>query len=333
MAGYKEVIAELEKKGIAPYFGDFFDPDGFLHEYFLKNFGEFAQEHLDRDDMDYDVRPARFYYNDLDSLNALARTVNGLGMIEVNMGAIHRLLRLYIPKEHLFEEADLIVYRQLAIAKDVSPSVFMFQMVSLFLFYHETGHLIQQKEEGDGNDPYVEFLSENALPPEEVRIRHMREMDADWFAGQQMAFHIKKCAEDLSGEGRPLDLQMLRLVSSLALAAIYMYFVFSAFDHPGLYLEEHSHPHPLVRLSYMVSCLFQNIEGNVFGEIPQADILKEAIRISERLMLTPLRNIVRDYSIGLHGRLKEVEDYIKQIMNNSENYPFLWFQVSKRTGG
>ena len=206
----------------------------------------------------------------------------------------------------------------------------MFQLLSLFLFYHETGHLIQQKIEGRGTDAYVEFLGEDNLPPEEVRIRHMREMDADWFAGQQLALHIKKCAEDLSGDGRLIDRQMLQLVSSLAMAAVYMYFIFSSSDHPGLYLEEHSHPHPLVRLSYMYNCLFQNIEGNVFSEIPQADILKEAVRISDRLMLTPLRNIVRDYSIGLHNRLTDVEQHIKEIMGNTEGYAFLWSHVQKR---
>ena len=38
MANYKEVITELEHKGIEPYFGEFFDPDGFLNAYFFKNF-------------------------------------------------------------------------------------------------------------------------------------------------------------------------------------------------------------------------------------------------------------------------------------------------------
>lgn len=330
MVTYKEVIAQLEEKGIRPYFGDFFDPQGFLNAYYLGNFFEFAQEHLERDDMDYDVRPAMFYYNDRDSLNALARTVDGLGLIEVNMGAIDKLLRLYTPREHLFEETDLLVYRQLAEAQRVSPTIFMFQMLSLFLLYHETGHLIQQKEEGGGTEAYVEFLGEDVLRPEEVRIRHMREMDADWFAGEQMALHIKKFTQNLSGAGRPIDPQALRLVTSLALAAVYMYFVFSSTDHPELYLEEHSHPHPLVRLCYMYNCLFQNIEGNVFSQIPQADILKEAIRISEKLMLTPVRNIVRDYSLGLYGRLGDVGNYIKEIIGNTEHYPFLCSHVFKR---
>ncbi len=330
MINYKEVIARIKGNGVRPYFGDFFDPEGFLNAYYLGNFFEFAQEYLERDDMDYDVRPAMVYYNDRDSLNALARTIDGLGLIEFNMGAIDRLLRLYTPNEHLFEETDLIVYRKLAEAEHVRPTVFMFQMLSLFLLYHETGHLIQQREEGGGTEAYVEFLGENVLRPEEVRIRHMREMDADWFAGEQMALHIKKFAANLSGEDRPLDRQMLQLVTSLALAAVYMYFVLSSTDHPDLYLEEQSHPHPLVRLCYMYNCIFQNIEGNVFSQIPQADILKEAIRISEKLMPTPLRNIVRDYSLGLYDRLGDVGNYIKEIMGNTEHYPFLCSHVFKR---
>ena len=86
----------------------------------------------------------------------------------------------------------------------------------------------------------------------------------------------------------------------------------------------------MVRLSYMYKCLFQNIEGNVFSEIPQRDILQQAIRISDRLMVTPLRNIVRDYSLGLQGRLEDVEKYINEIARNTEGYPFLWSHVQRR---
>jgi hypothetical protein len=327
---YQAVIDWLQKKGVTPFIGEFFFPEGYLNDYFFFNFFEFGQTVLERHDIDYDLRPARIYYNDVDTLNALARTEYGIGLIEVNMGAIHRLLRLYTPKEDLFDESDLLVYKQIALSRQVSPTVFMFQMLSLFLLYHETGHLIQQQEDAHGKEAYVEFMDEQPLSTEEVRVRHMREFDADWFAGQQLALHIKQCAEDVSGAGRPLDSEILKLVGSLAVAAIYMYFLYSSGERSELYFEEYSHPHPGVRLSYMINCLFQNLGGNVTQTIAEKEVLKGAIYISERMMMTPLTNVVRDFSLALYGRLGEVEDYIKQIIANTDNYPYLFHHILAR---
>lgn len=97
----KKVIDELSQKGINPYRGDshFYDYTDneesplktLFDEFFL-----FGQEYLDRDDLEFNVKPARLYYSTNTGLNALARKVNEYYLVEIYMGTIAKLPSLPI---------------------------------------------------------------------------------------------------------------------------------------------------------------------------------------------------------------------------------------------
>jgi hypothetical protein len=313
----------LEAAGISPFFGEIHDFEGFLLERDFEGFFDFGQDHLERDDNDYGFRLGNIYYNNLIDFNALAWSKDGRYLIEVNKGALFHLNRLYTSKKPLFDQEDLSAYRELIGKKGITPEYFLFQFSTLFLFFHEVGHLIQQQMEGPGAEPYVEFLEETILDLDKVRVRHMREFDTDWFGGQQLSFYIKQFAIDLSPVGRAIDREILKMVGSLAVATVYMYFVDRSEGAVDLYFEERTHPHPWVRLNYMIFCVIENLAGNLKVPIPKEEILKEAIRLSELLMTTEDTNVVMVHSLGIYGRIEEIEVYIKQIMENTERYPFL----------
>ena len=92
---------------------------------------------------------------------------------------------------------------------------------------------------------------------------------------------------------------------------MYMYFINRTDKNPVIYYQEKCHPHPSVRLSYMLVFVLDNLQANVPYPINKNEILKNAIQISEILMKDGEDNIIEEYSKALLKEIKKVEDYIK----------------------
>lgn len=321
MATYTEILDELRTAGVTPYNnGEFYDFAGWPLEDQFSQFRDFAQIFLDRDDVPYNIRPARIYFNTNTRLNACARPLNhGYRLIEINKGTILRLHPFFLDKEHLFNQEAFIRYRGAAQTAGITPAYFLFQMATLFFLYHETGHLIQQA--GNAVDQ-LEFLQDDCVG-DAVRIQHMRELDADAFACHNLAMHVVQFAERQTPQGPEVDQVLLREGAALALAGIYMFFVYRSEAHIELYLAEHCHPHPLVRLSYCVIFLLENLQGNVTEPINPRLMLNNAIQLSEHLMRTPDGNPIEAHSLALANHIADIEAYIQQIINNTHTYPHL----------
>jgi hypothetical protein len=267
----------------------------------------------------YNIRPARFYYNTMTTVNGCARTQNGYGLVEIWKGSIFWLHEFYLSKEVRFDEGPYQKYRELAARVQITPTYFLFQMGTLFFLYHETGHLIQQAGPIGEN---LEFMAGQCIGPA-IAVKHMRELDADSFACHCLAMHIVQFAEVETPNGMVVDPALLAEGAALALAAVYMFFISLSGSAPAIYFEEKCHPHPLVRLSYSVIFLLQNLQGNVPEPIDQQVILTNAIRISEHLMKDPPANIVEAYTLALAGQLDQIEVYIQKIIADTHHYPHL----------
>jgi hypothetical protein len=327
MVTYSDIIQELKSRGIDPLYGEFYDYHDFPLGEVFETFLDFGQTHLERHDTDHEVWPARIYFNTNTTLNACAWYREGFGLIEINKGVIFRLYDLFHGLGDKFEVPELQKYRDLTLSMEVPPEVFMFQIVTLFFFYHELGHLIQRKHEDGLTSEYFEAFHATGLTEEEIRTRHMREMDADWFAGQQMAFHFIKFGQDLATGDQGEDIDKLMDIVSLALAAIYIYFAEQSNGHYELYFEANSHPHPFVRLVYMITCILNNVEGNSRVPISKQRIYSQAIKISEYLLSDSKDDVIMKINLTLLERLSEVEAYINQIRESSRNYPHLWYHI------
>jgi hypothetical protein len=325
MPTYQEVIEELGQHGITATDSDFYDFVDFPLEEDFERFFNYCQEYLDRDDLGYNIRPARFFYNTRTSLNACARTeVNGYGLVEIWKGSLFELNDLFLAKEERFDAQPFQRYRALTQQRaGITPSYFLFQMATLFFLYHETGHLIQRGGPMGNN---LEFAGHECIGGQ-VGIQHMRELDADAFACHCLAMHAIQFSEENTTGGITVNPQALNDAAALALAAVYIFFIHLSDGDPAIYLEEKCHPHPLVRLCYCVIFLLQNIQKNVGVQIPQPEILTSAIRISEHLMREPGSNIVEDFSLAISGQINQIEDYINQIIANARNYPHLTVNI------
>ena len=109
----------------------------------------------------------------------------------------------------------------------------------------------------------------------------------------------------------------------MALAAIYTHFIKWAKGYSKIYYQEHCHPHPSIRMSYIIIYLLEALAANIPIPLDQNSVLKQAIRISEKLMMEPDNNIVEKYSLELSNEIKDIEAYVNKIRNNSESYPHL----------
>lgn len=319
MPTYHEVIEELIKEEILPFRGNFYDFVDFPLETEFSRFFDYCQEYLERKDLGVDISPARFYYNDEYSMNGCARVVNDYYLVEIWRGAIFRLHEFYVAKDERFNDQVFTSYRALTQRAEIDPGYFLFQMGTLFFLYHETGHLIQRS---GTNTDHLEFMAQECVG-NQVRIQHMREMDADWFACHRLSLHVKKFAETETPDGTIVDTDALAGGAALALAALYMFFIDRSDHQPGIYYEEKCHPHPLARLSYCVIYLLNNLQGNVDDPLNQEAILGNAIRISDHLMKEPPANIVEQYSLVLGANLAPIQAYIQQIIANTLTYPHL----------
>ncbi len=319
MRDYKDTIRELKENGITPLFGDFYEYEDFPLEKEFSEFYKYCQEYLDRDDLGFKIAPARLFYNTNTGENAAAYLKNKYSLVEIFKGTIFELNTFYMGKKVLFQNEPLLKYEKVIQRGGIEAAYFLFQYASLFFHYHEVGHLIQRSI---GSTDHTEFADEKCIGDKVVE-KHIREHDADWFASNQLAFHIKDFAERCHPKNEKDFEGLLSDTTAMALAAVYTHFIKWAKGYSKIYYQETCHPHPSVRLSYIIIYLLEALTANIPFKLDQSSILKQAIKISEVLMMEPENNIIEKSSLELFEELKAVEDYINKIRIDAEPYPYL----------
>lgn len=320
MKSYTETIQQLRNEKIDPLRGNYYDYHGHALGHEFDRFYTFCQSYLDRKDLNFNIRPARMYYNNIDDINAVARTKGEFSLVELFGGCLPALYEFFVSKSHLFQQVPFSVYSADTLRHDIDAGYFLFQFTTMYVFYHEVGHLIQQSAV-PGLSNSLAFL-EHDCTGSDVGFNHIRELDADWYSSSCIALHVKQFSEVVQG-----DAAYLARMTSLALSGIYTYYIYKSHQQQELYYEEHCHPHPSVRLSYLIIFFLDNLAANLPYRLDQRTVLTEAIRISERLLQTSGQNIVETYSKAIYENATTIEAYINQIMRNGRRYPFLCNQL------
>jgi hypothetical protein len=318
MRFYKDVFNELKEGNITGVGGDMYDFSTHALRNDYQSFFEFCQKYLDRKDQGFDFKKARIFYSDNSDENAAAYLEQDYYIVEIFKGTIEELDDFFRGKNELFGKASIRGYRDLIKNTGQEPGDFLFQYASLFFIYHETGHLLQRTLGGSNN---IEFATDNCIGAE-VKEQHIREFDADWFASQQMAFHIVDFAKLHSNNPAGL-FAMVSDVAAISIAGIFCHFIKWARDFEKIYYEENCHPHPLVRVLYIVRFLLDAINNNVNRRPDEGQVLHNALILCEVLMMEPGNNVVEKLIAPMHDQMDKIETYIKKIMEDAESYPFL----------
>jgi len=234
------------------------------------------------------------------------------------------IIKLY---DHLYNYNDAFetdeILRQKYIPllpDDVPPGFLMYQAATQFTYYHERAHLIQRSSllTQSLDEEYLHQTTETF-----EMLRHLLEFDADMDAAQFICFHILDYWKKL-----PADKQNVAAITSLmalSVSAIFTFFVFLEGRDTPLYFAEKRHPHPIVRISYIMDILSASAEQNLPGMgFNAGDVLREAFDISERIALANNRpNPIERYAKVFAAEHQNIADYIGILIQESDKVPTL----------
>ena len=123
--------------------------------------------------------------------------------------------------------------------------VSMYQQATHFTIYHEIAHLIQKSKYL--NSALYEFAAAEA---DFDYCRHLYELDADLFAALNIGSHILQYAKGTFGDGLKNE-HVEKLIVIICSSSLF-YFLFFQSDVKGMYYEEKTHPHPVIRVSLVI---------------------------------------------------------------------------------
>lgn len=313
MRTYTDVINELKANGInSGLRGEFYEYEDFPMDAFFEMFFLFCQELLDRNDLNVPIKPARIYYNTNVDPNAVAYKDKGFYLIEFYKGLILQLAIDIKKAKESIKNSHLNYFDDfLGKMNGDFESVFVSFLTS-FICYHEIGHLAQNAL-GDAN--FAEEFSSNC-PPESVKVQHAREQDADWYAANNMVFHIVSLAEQKIGVTHNKYFKFVGDATSMFFATIIWFFLYRK-DCGALYYHENSHPHPVIRLTYTIENFIHTIKQYGFN-LNYDKAIGNGIKMARDLALTTCVNFPEIY----HENEEPIKQYIVDLMNFSRNYQY-----------
>jgi hypothetical protein len=307
---HKENAKELyQKDGIKDAFNyTVNDPYKVVEQYF-----QFCQQNLSEECAEYDIQPARIYIRKDTTVNGFAARTANHSIIAVNFGTIVTLFRFFTDNRSIFEKDELKEYHPLN--KHFDLDVLAFQLTTQFTYYHELAHLIQRSPAANQwiDELYAKYIKEGDGYSLD---RHLYEFDADLFGSGQEALHIieywKKLPRDLKTPDH------LGLLLSLGAGAIFSYFLFLMEKYSNIYYKAGDHPHPIVRISYMVDNFIKNAAHNVPEgiQLNSHEILTRAFQIAEHWFSQDgnRAEVVKEFAKFFENEGQNIGDYINNVL-------------------
>lgn len=325
MRTYNEVIKELDVHGFKPYVnksgeGGFYNYSGLRLESQFQEFFLFGQEYLDGSEFrSYKKKPARFIYNEIRSVNACARNDNpNYSVIEIFRGTFINTYDFFISRNTFFKKGSLMSYRAYT---ESDTGYFLFQFIMLYFFYHEVGHLIQFSA---NNISLLEYADANETQPD-ILTSHAKEFDADWFSATQLAHHTLKYINTHFADAENKS-QITVSLAGLVLSGIYVYYIWRSQQWSRFYVEEESHPHPLVRLRYLVEFMLENLHENISNGISMDSVINETLQITDCLLSEHQATNLKVNKM-FWEKMPEINSHIDKIKKHISNSNY--FCISK----
>ncbi|MBX2944065.1 MAG: hypothetical protein KF860_17170 [Cyclobacteriaceae bacterium] len=278
------------------YFKDIaFDYELSPYKEYFESFYQFCSEYLEEESKYLDVSDTKFLYINNLHINAQAGLRDRTRYIGVNSGSIVKLMQF---SQELAENLPEI--SSLHSVFDVSKDILVFQLNTLFIFYHELGHIIQ--------DPFdqIPILDENVTEAGYSEFHHILEMDADWYAANKVANHIIHKWDSLPPTLKSQDILIDLIKISLSGTII---FLIETFRNPTIYFQKFKHPHPTVRWMVVLSVMFDKLRQSLSLNFDECIIIVfdfiKSIKAKESL--------IDDFLEAIQTHLPEILKYIADL--------------------
>jgi hypothetical protein len=257
---------------------------------------------------DYGLDPVFIYFNQRWSKNAFACKRNQYSIVSFDMGLIRYLTETFDNILFVSNNASLDTFLGTTAKK------LMYQIGLHFTLYHEMGHLIQNSEY------LLKQLSESHLKADKYdEKRHLLELDADQFSSLSVGAHVDDYLDRIDPNGKTPELEEHVLVIAIAGLMIHVLSFYSA--NEPLYLREHCHPHPCIRLSSInqtvVDYVFQARHGRSSTSMERVNIL---VRAGNLVQNSTKSNVVINFIQMLRDNFNEIKVYLDSftLINNGD---------------
>ena len=311
---YSDEVTSLLEKASYLNKNDVYDFTSSPLSNIYESFYQFCQENLRNYCNDYEIQPSYIFFNEDTRVNAYATLKNETYIISINKGTIFELYNLF-SNNHVFKNSEILQeYVKLQSCFDSPIETLMFQLSTQFTYYHELGHLIQK------SPSLINGLNEN-YHKDFALVKHLMEFDADLHAANNIAFHVLQYWNNFMPQCQSKE--NLERVIAISIASIFSYFtlLFQSFSKE-LYYYSNTHPHPLIRISYIVPTFIDVM--NIHFEVNQKNVINKAFTIvDEILKINNFENLDNTYKDRLFRELKNVHTYIKNLIDEADKLPFL----------
>ena len=304
------------------------DPYGEAEAYF-----QFCQTNLSEHQQNWNVQPARFFIRDVASINALAALRHNYYVIGVNKGTVIRTHFFFDSIRQVLKQADFSAYAELEAHLPDDIARLMYQTCLQWVYYHELAHLIQYSqldnapcaEQAQQELEMEESYSDNPTNDPYDQEKHLKEFDADLHGGYFIVLQLIGYWKQLSENRR--NTANLTLLLSAGASAIFSYFILMMQRYPDIYYLASDHPHPLVRVLYIIDQFLKVTAKELSPEIaPEATtILTKTFQLSESLYLHYSGvNYVKAFADIFKNEKENIEQYVNDVLiPNSKQMPCL----------
>lgn len=223
----------------------------------------------------FDLKKTFFLYHSSQTKNAAAQGYNNCNVIFITNGLFTISHEILCVLNIHFDKIAFSQYQNLNKKNSYSLGKLMFESGMVFTFYHEFAHLVQRK---DGNFEMAEH-SENKN--EFDQYRHILEYDSDLcgcnFVIGLIEQYIYEHPNDFNTMHDKLNLHWLALSSITITMLLFLNDFENSKADRTLYLKDKIHPHPAIRIHYIIQHYVFNMK--VFGkEVAIQDGLNNCFR-------------------------------------------------------
>ncbi len=248
--------------------------------------------------------------------------LNGYFIIGVNMQTIHSLYQLFYEQNDTFETDEYLTktYGELNEMFDVPAGHLMFQMATLFTFYHERAHLIQKSP--NLSLGFSEQL-DDSIQKQSIIERHILELDADLDAAHQICFHLIDYWKKLNLEDQTQA--NIQKILSIGVSSIFSYFLKYFKEVVKVYYDQYTHPRT-IRITYIVDCFIPVAEINLPNgiQLDSRTTLREGFVISETLFKNAGQpSLVEDFVSEFMTEGLNIDNYVNRLLGVAEGIPTL----------
>lgn len=248
MTEYQKICKELIEKHIIEA-DDIFDYEYSPLKDIYSNYFEYCQVYLINYCQEYNIQPARIYFHNDFSVNARAEISNDYSIIGINMGLVQGTYDLLYEKNDIFEKSQDLPETFAEVSKliNIPLGFLMFQLTTLFTFHHELAHLVQKSPlltteltEQYNRNGTLQFTIE----------KHVLEFDSDNHGADAICGQLIEHFNRLSPENQTL--KNLSVLLSMGIASMLSYILLFFKGDTKIYYKESSHPHPTIRICYII---------------------------------------------------------------------------------